>query len=199
MINTLKSGLSFLICTRITCYVLYLGYFWVAMKAEFLSKIKIWFYRFFSFFSIGIFHKLFLSYVYLFLLWFSKVQFHLDGALLSLIFCIASCMKVTRTKDVYFWLCGFVQCANFTALKMDKLINFEVWSLNELDGNNPLTYMAMTISCQFVIIMPSYIMIVNDSEVPKIRVSTMLLPWVILIYPVYCFVASLQVILPKIR
>lgn len=107
---------------------------------------------------------------------FQSYNFCLDGALKNSFFSIAGCMKVVKVKGVYSWLCGFLQYASFRTLKVDKLTTFEVWSLNEVDGNKLLTYMVMPIlSCQSVIIVPSCIMMVIDNEVPKIRVTKMLL------------------------
>lgn len=166
----------------------------------FSSKIitKIVFVDFF--FNVGISHypPLFFSPSSSFSLCrFQNYSFCLDAALKNL-FSIAGCMKVLKAKGVDSCICGFSQFANCRTLEKGKL-NFEVWSLNEVDGNQWLTYTALPISsCPSLINTSSCIMKIIQNAIPKIRVAKMLLQWVAFLYPIYCLVACLKVVQPKI-
>lgn len=83
---------------------------------------------------------------------FQNYSFFFDGALKSCFLVLLVSWQFWKLR-VCSWLGGFLQYASFRTLKMDKLTNFEVWSLDKVDGNKLLTYMVMpTSSCQSMII-----------------------------------------------
>lgn len=190
-VNVLKSDFSFLTCASIIWYTLYSEFFWVPIKAEFRSKmrIKIGFIDFF-FLMLEYSTTFFLLLSTSSLCGFQNYNFCLDGALKKIVFSVL--LVAWKSWKLRVCVLGFVASFNMPASEHWKWTNFEVWSLYEVDGNKLLTYMVMPISsCQSVIIIPNCIMMVTDNEVPKIRVKKMLLQWVIFVCPIWYLVFKL--------
>lgn len=95
---------------------------WIPIKAGFPSKIIIKIVFIVCFFLMLEYSTTFFLFLSTFsLCGFQSYNFCLDGALKNSFFSIAGCMKVVKVKGVYSWLCGFLQCASFRTLKVDKL------------------------------------------------------------------------------